>query len=90
MGKTRDLFKKIRDTKGTFHAKMGSTGTTEARVPGVRASQQEKPPQWEAPCNTIRESLTDAGAVLVPPGSTTEMGWGQKMRPRGGGDESLV
>ena len=24
MGKTRDLFKKIRDTKGTFHAKLGS------------------------------------------------------------------
>ena len=36
MGKTRDVFKKIRDTKGTFHAKMGSikdrngTGLTEA------------------------------------------------------------
>ena len=36
MGKTRDLFKKIRDTKGTFNAKMGSikdrngTGLTEA------------------------------------------------------------
>ena len=26
LGKTRDLFKKIRDTKGTFHAKMGTTG----------------------------------------------------------------
>ena len=26
MGKTRELFKKIRDTKGTFHAKMGSKG----------------------------------------------------------------
>ena len=25
MGKTRDLFKKMRDTKGTFHAKMGTT-----------------------------------------------------------------
>ena len=25
MGKTRDLFKKIRDTKGTLHAKMGTT-----------------------------------------------------------------
>ena len=25
MGKTRDVFKKIRDTKGTFHAKMGTT-----------------------------------------------------------------
>ena len=25
LGKSRDLFKKIKDTKGTFHAKMGST-----------------------------------------------------------------
>ena len=37
MGKTRDLFKKIRDTKGTFHAKMGTIkdrndmGLTEAK-----------------------------------------------------------
>ena len=28
MGKTRDLFKKIRDTKGTFHVKMGTTKDT--------------------------------------------------------------
>ena len=28
MGKTRDLFKKIRDTKGTFHAKMGTVKDT--------------------------------------------------------------
>ena len=28
MGKTRDLFKKIRDTKGIFHAKMGSVKET--------------------------------------------------------------
>ena len=27
MGKTRDLFKKIRDTKGTFHTKMGTIRT---------------------------------------------------------------
>ena len=38
MGNTRDLFKKIRDTKGTFHAKMGSIkdrndmGLTEAEI----------------------------------------------------------
>ena len=38
MGKTRDLFKKIRDTKGRFHAKMGTikdrngTDLTEAEV----------------------------------------------------------
>ena len=31
MGKTRDLFKKIRDTKGTFHAKMGSIKTRNGR-----------------------------------------------------------
>ena len=31
MGKTRDLFKKIRDTKGTFHAKLGSVKDTNGR-----------------------------------------------------------
>ena len=31
MGKTRDLFKKIKDTKGTFHVKMGSIKDKYAR-----------------------------------------------------------
>ena len=31
MGKTRDHFKKIRDTKGTFHAKMGSIKDRDGR-----------------------------------------------------------
>ena len=31
MGKTRDLFKKIRDTKGTFHAKMGTIKSRNGR-----------------------------------------------------------
>ena len=31
MGKTKDLFKNIRDTKGTFHAKMGSIKDTNGR-----------------------------------------------------------
>ena len=31
MGKTRDLFKKIRNTKGTFHAKMGSINDRNSR-----------------------------------------------------------
>ena len=45
MGKTRDLFKKIRDTKGTFHAKMGtikdrnSRNLTEAE--DIKKRQQE-------------------------------------------------
>ena len=33
MGKTRDLFKKIRDSKGTFHAKMGSIKDRNGRDP---------------------------------------------------------
>ena len=32
MGKTRDLFKKIRGTKGTFHAKMGTVKDRNAKV----------------------------------------------------------
>ena len=31
MGKTRDLFKKIRDAKGTFHAKMGTIKDTNGK-----------------------------------------------------------
>jgi len=32
VGKTRDLFKKIRDTEGTFHAKMGTTKDRNGRT----------------------------------------------------------
>ena len=45
MGKTRDLFKKIRDTKGTFHAKMGSiqdrNGMDLTEAEGIKKRQQE-------------------------------------------------
>ena len=56
MGKTRDLFKKIRDTKGTFHAKMGSIkdrnglDLTEAEIlrrggKNIRRIAQKRPSQ---------------------------------------------
>ena len=45
MGKTRDLFKKIRDTKGTFHAKMSSikdrNGTDLTEVENIKKKWQE-------------------------------------------------
>ena len=45
MGKTRDLFKKIRDTKGTFHAKMGSikdkNGRDLTKVEDIKKRWQE-------------------------------------------------
>ena len=40
MGKTRDLFKKIRDTKGTFHAKMGSVKDRNGMYP-TEAEEEE-------------------------------------------------
>ena len=48
MGRTRDLFKKIRDTKGTFHAKMGSKkdrnglNLTEAEILGRGGKKTQK------------------------------------------------
>ena len=45
MGNTRDLFKKIRDTKGTFHAKMGSikdrNGLDLTEAEGIKKRWQE-------------------------------------------------
>jgi len=45
MGKTRDLFKKIRDTKRTFHAKMGPikdrNGLDLAEAEGIKKKWQE-------------------------------------------------
>ena len=45
MGKTKDLFKKIRDTKGTFHAKMGSikdrNGMDLTEAEDIKKRQQE-------------------------------------------------
>ena len=43
MGKTRDLFKKIRDTKGTFHAKMGSIKDRN----GLDLTEAEDIKRWE-------------------------------------------
>ena len=45
MGNTRDLFKKIRDTKGTFHAKMGTikdrNGTDLTEAEDIKNRRQE-------------------------------------------------
>ena len=50
MGKTRDLFKKIRDTKGTFHAKMGTikdrNGMDLTEVEDIKKRWQEYTEEW--------------------------------------------
>ena len=43
MGKTRDLFKKIRDIKGTFHAKMGSIKDRN----GMDLTEEDNKKRWQ-------------------------------------------
>ena len=51
MGKTRDLFKKIRDTEGTFHAKMGTIKDRNSKdlteVEEVNKRQKNTQKNWE-------------------------------------------
>ena len=44
MGKTRDLWKKIRDTKGTFHAKMGTMKDRNGRD---RTEEEDTKKRWQ-------------------------------------------
>ena len=63
MGKTRDLFKKIRDTKGTFHAKMGSikdrNGMDQTEAEDIKKRWQE---YTEA---LYKKDLHDPGITMV-------------------------
>ena len=52
MGKTRALFKKIRDTKGTFHAKMGTTKDRN----GIDLTEAEDQICWHIECSTFTAS----------------------------------
>ena len=62
MGKTRDLFKKIRDTKGTFHAKMGTikdrngmdlTGTEDIKMRWQEYTEELYKKDLDDPDNTM-------------------------------------
>ena len=51
MGKTRDVFKKIRDTKGTFHAKMGSIKDRN----GMDLTEAEDSKKWQEYTETVQK-----------------------------------
>ena len=54
MGKTRDLFKKIRDTKGTFRAKMGSIKERN----GIDLTEAENKKRWQEHRRTIQKRFS--------------------------------
>ena len=56
MGKTRDLFKKIRDTKGIFHAKMGSIKKNRNSIGLTEAEDIKKRGQEYTELNKKRSS----------------------------------
>ena len=55
MGKTRALFKKIRDTKGTFHAKVGSIKDRN----GMNLSKAEDIKRWQEYIEVHKKDLHD-------------------------------
>ena len=55
MGKTRDLFKKIRDTKGTFHAKMGSIKDRN----GMDLTEEDIKKRWQEYTELYKKDLHD-------------------------------
>ena len=49
MGKTRDLFKNIRDTKGTFHTKKDKTNKKKLKKNFLKKEGQNKGQKWYGP-----------------------------------------
>ena len=65
MGKTRDLFKKIRDTKGTFHAKMGSMKDRNGRD---LTETEDIKKRWQEYTELYKKDLYDPdnhGSVII-------------------------
>ena len=62
MGKTRDLFKKIRDTKGTFHAEVGSI--KDRNVMGLTEAEEIKK-RWQKYTELYKKILMNQIITMV-------------------------
>ena len=62
MGKTRDLFKKIRDSKGTFHAKMGSIKDRNRR--NLREAEDIKK-RWQEHTEELYKKIFTTQVILM-------------------------
>ena len=94
MGKTRDLFKKIRDTKGTFHAKMGSVNDRNGR--GITEAEDIKK-RWQEYTKLYKKDLHDPdnynGVIthLEPDSIECEVKWalGSVTTNKASGDDGI-
>ena len=72
MGKTRDLFKKIRDTKGTFQSKMGSIKDKN----GMDLTEAEDiKKRWQGYTELYKKDLHDLDTYLEPDILECEVKW---------------
>ena len=55
MGKTRDFFKKMRDTKGTFHAKIGTIKDRNGKDPSLAVLDQTPHFIYVAPASQVAQ-----------------------------------
>ena len=60
MGKTGDLFKKIRDTKGTFHAKMGTIKDRN----GMDLTEEDIKKRWQEYTELDKKDLHDPNTMV--------------------------
>ena len=61
MGKTIDLFKKIRDTKGTFHAKMGSIKDRN----GLDLTEAEDIKRWQEDTEELYKKIFTTQIIMM-------------------------
>ena len=75
MGKTRDLFKKIRDTKGTFHAKMGPIKDRN----GMDLTEAEDiKKRWQEYRRTIQKKIMTQITTMVSSLTYSQTSWNAK------------
>ena len=97
MGKTRDIFKKIRDTKGTFHAKMGSiknrNGVDRTEAEDIKKRWQEQTEELYKKDLHDPDNHYDVITHLEPDILECEVKWALEsitMNKASGGDRILV
>ena len=61
MGKTRDLFKKIRDTKGTLHAKIGSI----KHIYGMDLTEAEDIKRWQEDTEELYKKIFMTKIIMM-------------------------
>ena len=66
MGKTRDLFKKIRDPKGTFHAKMGSIKDRNCTDLEKAVAPHSSTLAWQIPWTEVCDIVQETGIKTIP------------------------